>query len=79
VTYDEMPVANSPLNEIERAKMLTAVGAFLSYAGSPGDWGYATKLGALTKRMHELRALLVEQDRDEAIAAFEAANGGHQP
>ncbi len=67
VTYDEMPVANLPLNETERARMLAALDTFLGYAGSPGDWGYASKLGVLTKHLHELRALLTAANGQETL------------
>lgn len=58
-TYDQLPVAQCPLNARERDAALSALNDFLAWAGAPGDWGYQSKLGVLTKHLHNLRAEIV--------------------
>lgn len=51
----EMPLVAHPLNEGEKAKLLLRLDDLLKFLGSPGDWGYGTKLGALTQQLTILR------------------------
>ncbi len=58
-TYDEMPLSESPLSIEERARWIAVLDPLLKYAGSPGDWGYQSKLGVLTQKLHQARAEIV--------------------
>ena len=39
----------------------------LRYLGSPGDWGYDTKLGRLTEVLHGLRAEILQAGKTAAV------------
>lgn len=63
-TYDEMPLSESPLSIEERARWIAVLDPLLKYAGSPGDWGYQSKLGVLTQKLLQARAEIVSSDRE---------------
>lgn len=58
-TYDEMPLSEIPLSIEERARWIAVLDPLLKYAGSPGDWGYQSKLGVLTQKLLQARAEIV--------------------
>lgn len=45
-----------PLDQAEKEMLLVRVDDLLRTLGSPGDWGYGTKLGDLTLHLLALRA-----------------------
>lgn len=53
--YDELPLVAHPLNDAEKAKLLLRLDDLLKFLGSPGDWGYSTKLGVMTQTLTVLR------------------------
>lgn len=59
--FDQLPLATCPLSLEERARWINVLDPLLKYAGSPGDWGYESKLGIITKHLHRLRAELVQE------------------
>lgn len=59
-TFDELPLAESPLSIEERAKWINVLDPLLAYAGRPGDWGYGSKLGLLTSRLLQVRQELAQ-------------------
>lgn len=74
--FEQLPLSESPLSPKERARWISEVGALLKYAGAPGDWGYGSQLGILTKHLHRVRAELssdaahdIEAHPAEALAA----------
>lgn len=68
MTYDQMPLSECRLSPEERARWLAVLDPLLRYAGSPGDWGYQSKLGVLTKHLYALRAELVREPDNNAEA-----------
>lgn len=58
-SFDELPLAESTLSLEERARWLSVLDPILKYAGSPGDWGYGSKLGVLTLKLHQVRHEIV--------------------
>lgn len=66
-TFDELPLAESALSIEERARWIAVLDPLLKYANSPGDWGYQSKLGVLTQKLHQVRAEIVrDQPSTEA-------------
>lgn len=53
--FEDLPLSSTNLTMNEKAKWLLVLDPLLAYAGSPGDWGYNSKLGALIIRLHEVR------------------------
>jgi hypothetical protein len=68
-TFDAMPLAASPLSIEERARWIAVLDPLLRYAGSPGDWGYESKLGILTKHLYSVRAQIVSGEDAAADAS----------
>lgn len=68
-TFNELPMATCQLSIEERARWINVLDPLLKYAGSPGDWGYESKLGLLTMRLLEVRRELVRDDCKEGGAA----------
>jgi len=56
--FDELPLATSLLTIKERVRWIAVLDHLLAYAGSPGDWGYQSKLGLLTKTLYQVRTEL---------------------
>ena len=63
--YSDMPLCSSPLSRDEAIRLHENMMPLLRFLGSPGDWGYETKLGRLTIALSNLRAE-VAQARDAA-------------
>lgn len=61
--FDELPMPK--LSMEERVKILAALEPLVKYLGSPGDWGYSTKLGILTIKLLEVRQQLMMEDSTE--------------
>jgi len=59
-TFDELPLAGCELSIKNRVRWIAVLDPLLAYAGSPGDWGYLSKLGLLTKALYQVRAELEE-------------------
>lgn len=62
-TFDELPLAESELSIEERARWIAALDPLLKYAGSPGDWGYQSKLGVLTQKLYQIRSEIAAGDK----------------
>jgi len=60
--FDELPLAATALSIEERARWIAVLDPLLAFAGSPGDWGYQSKLGVLTQRLHQIRAEIVSDE-----------------
>lgn len=58
-SFEQLPLASSPLSLEERAKWINVLDPMLKYAGRPGDWGRESKLGVLTMRLMQTRAEIV--------------------
>lgn len=54
------PLTRSPLSSEERETLLRLTEDLARYLGSPGDWGYGTKLGDLTIYLTRLRVEIAE-------------------
>lgn len=54
----QLPLAESALSHDECMRWLAVINPVLKYAGSPGDWGYESRLGRLTQHLYQLRAEL---------------------
>ena len=54
-TLDELPIATVMLSIEECEKWIAAMDPLLAVAGSPGQWGYNSKLGFLTKSLADVR------------------------
>lgn len=61
--FHECPLAECELSQAERARWLAVLDQLLKYAGSPGDWGYDSKLGRLTLVARDLRRDIANGDR----------------
>ena len=59
--FKDCPLATCTLSIEERAKWLNVIDPMLSYGGSPGDWGYDSKLGRLLLVLREVRSEIVQQ------------------
>jgi len=51
----DKPLSECPLDSQEKSNWLARIDKLLDYAGSPGDWGYKTKLGELVIKLKEIR------------------------
>lgn len=71
--YNDMPLCTSPLSYDEAVRLEAELMPLLRYLGSPGDWGYGTKLGRLTEMLHGLRAEI--RQAGKAAAVHEATEG----
>lgn len=60
-SFEALPLAECPLSEEERARWISVLEPLLKYAGAPGDWGYSSQLGILTKHLHRVKAALQQQ------------------
>ncbi len=60
-TFSERSLSSTALSIEEKAKWLAVIDPLLKYAGSPGDWGYESKLGALINALHEIRREIVRE------------------
>lgn len=43
-----LPLAGTPLGEVERQRLLALLGELARFLGAPGDWGYETQIGKYT-------------------------------
>ena len=66
--FNTLPLCASLLSRDEAVRLETNLMPLLRYLGSPGDWGYETKLGRLTIVLGNLRAE-VARARDAASEA----------
>lgn len=62
-SFQECPLAACELSPEERARWLAVLDPLIKYAGSPGDWGYESKLGRLTMVASDLRRDIANGDR----------------
>ena len=53
--FNEMPLSSSPLSMNEAIRIESEITTLLRYLGSPGDWGYKTKLGQFIEALYCLR------------------------
>jgi len=60
-SFEELPLAASPLSMEDKAKWLNVLDPMLQYAGRPGDWGRDSKLGRLTIALMQVRAEIVAE------------------
>lgn len=68
--YNELPLSETPLSMEERVRWVSVLDPLLKYAGSPGDWGYGSKLGVLTRHLYQLRTeIMSEPARQEETAS----------
>lgn len=51
---------DNDLSNAERKLILMRIDDLLRMLGAPGDWGYGTKIGELTRILHIARASIVE-------------------
>lgn len=58
--FDALPLASYGPTREERCRWIAALDALLRYAGSPGDWGYESKLGQIITRLIQVRAELAD-------------------
>lgn len=65
-SFEELPLAASPLSLEDRAKWLNVLDPMLRYAGRPGDWGRESKLGRLTIALMQVRAEIVSEQEGGA-------------
>ena len=56
--FDNLPLASVVPSGEECEKLIAAMDPLLSATGSPGQWGYNTKLGVLTECLGSLRQVL---------------------
>lgn len=63
--FNALPLCDSPLSRDEAIRLHENMMPLLRFLGSPGDWGYETKLGRLTIALSGLRAE-VAKARDTA-------------
>ncbi len=66
--YKDLPLVAHPLNDAERGKLLLRLDDLLKFLGSPGDWGYDTKLGVITQTLIALRRDVINAERSADIA-----------
>lgn len=66
-TKNDVPLCSSPLNSEEALQLEINLMPLLRYLGSPGDWGYKTKLGILTIFLRELRAEIRQAAKSAAV------------
>ena len=66
--FTDMPLCASPLSMDEVIQLESNIMPLLRYLGSPGDWGYGTKLGRLTEVLHGLRSEIRQAAKNAATA-----------
>lgn len=54
--FNALPLCSSPLSMDEAIRLHENMMPLLRFLGSPGDWGYQTKLGRLTIALSVLRS-----------------------
>ena len=54
-SFNGLPLCMSPLNVEERARLDENLKSLLRFLGSPGGWGYETKLGRLAVVLDDVR------------------------
>ncbi len=64
--FAQLPLATCSLSIEERVKWINVLDPLLKYAGSPGDWGYGSKLGLLTQRLQQVQQELYTAPHDDA-------------
>jgi len=52
--FNDLPLCRSPLSRDEAIRLECNMTPLMRFLGSPGDWGYQSKLGQLTKLLAEL-------------------------
>lgn len=67
--YSELPLSETPLSMEERVRWIGVLDPLLKYAGSPGDWGYGSKLGVMTQHLYRLRAEIMSQPEQQEETA----------
>ncbi|WP_213664277.1 hypothetical protein [Stutzerimonas stutzeri] len=72
-SYNDLPLCISSLSDDEAIRLEAELLPLLRYLGSPGDWGYRTKLGRLTGVLHELVAEIRHAGKQAAIHATHEA------
>lgn len=58
-------LAALPINAVEQARILGLLDALCGYLGSPGYWGYGTRLGWFTSAALQLRAEVRADNAEE--------------
>lgn len=53
--FNDLPLCGTPLSAREAVKLDTLLSDLQRFLGSPGDWGYNTKLGDLTQAVFAVR------------------------
>ncbi len=43
-----LPLAGTPLDDVEQQRLLALLGELARFLGAPGDWGYETQIGKYT-------------------------------
>ena len=66
-SYNDLPLCISSLSYDEAMRLEAELLPLLRYLGSPGDWGYRTKLGRLTEVLHDLVAETRQAGKQAAI------------
>lgn len=64
--FNELPLSVTPLDALERQRWLDVINPLLAYGGSPGDWGYNSKLGRLIQVLHQVRTDIQSGEKPEA-------------
>lgn len=67
--YADLPLCTSPLTAEEARRLQDNLEPLMRFLGSPGDWGYQTKLGRLTCVLLDLRAEITKASNDAAREA----------
>ena len=61
MSYADAPIASMPLSRKEKERIVPALRALLKAVGSPGDFGYESKLGIFLKASIDLTKLINEE------------------
>ena len=69
INYNNLPLCSSPLSRAETIRLTENMMPLLRFLGSPGDWGYDTKLGQLTIALGNLRAEVARAGETAAVEA----------
>jgi hypothetical protein len=58
MAFSDLPLAACPLSPVESVRMMDAIDEFRKKAGSPGDFGYDSRLGIVLCKLYDIAAEL---------------------
>ena len=54
MAFSDLPLASMPLSPVKSVRIMDAIDEFRNKAGSPGDFGYESRLGIILAKLYDV-------------------------